>query len=120
MLALINNDRESQGLKTLKMNNKLQEIARQHSIEMFRLSYFEHESPVSGSPFDRLKASGIQFVSAGENIAYAPSVSTAHIGLMNSPKHRDNILSDSFTEVGIGVISAGNWGSMYTQDFIGK
>ncbi len=118
MLDLINSERKLAGLNILKMNAKLQEVARQHSYEMFKLSYFDHISPVSGSPFDRITDAKIQYVAAGENIAYAPSVNIAHDGLMNSPKHRDNILSKSFSEVGIGIVSAGNWGIMFTQDFM--
>jgi uncharacterized protein YkwD len=118
MLNLVNKERTTHGLKPLKINDELREVARQHSYEMFKLSYFDHVSPVSGTPFDRIDSAKIRYITAGENIAYAPSVDIAHDGLMNSPKHRDNILSKSYSQVGIGIISAGNWGIMFTQDFM--
>ena len=82
------------------------------------LKYFGHESPVAGSPFDRLKAAGITYARAGENLAYAQSVAVAHRALMDSPGHRENILRPEFTRIGIGVISAGAYGRMVTQLFI--
>ena len=85
---------------------------------MFKLKYFGHQSPVSGSPFDRLKAAGITYTRAGENLAYAQSVAVAHRALMDSPGHRENILRPEFTRIGIGVINAGAYGRMVTQLFI--
>jgi uncharacterized protein YkwD len=92
-------------------------VARAHSLEMFQLDYFSHTSPTAGSPFDRMHAAGIQFLVAGENLAYAPNVEVAHQGLMNSPGHRANILRPEFGRVGIGVIRSSAQGSMFTQDF---
>lgn len=120
MLRLINLERTKNNLKPLIIDPSLRTIARQHSLEMFRLSYFDHNSPISGSPFDRMQAAGIRFVNAGENIAYAANLTSAHEGLMHSPKHRENILSNNFNYVGIGIINAGDWGDMYTQDFVGR
>jgi len=93
-------------------------VARQHSVEMFQLKYFGHQSPSLGSPFDRLQAAKISYTRAGENLAYARSVAIAHRGLMESPGHRENILRPEFTKVAIGVIAAGSYGRMFTQLFI--
>lgn len=117
MLELVNQERARQGLPPLVMDEALREVARRHSEEMFRLSYFAHTSPVTGSPADRLNAAGIRYTVAGENLAYAPAVQVAHDGLMNSPDHRKNILSPDFSRVGIGVIQAGIYGKMFTQAF---
>ena len=85
---------------------------------MFRLKYFSHQSPVSGSPFDRLKAAGVTYQRAGENLAYAQSVTVAHRGLMQSPGHRANILMPEYTRIAIGIVSAGPYGRMFTQMFL--
>jgi uncharacterized protein YkwD len=53
----------------------------------------------------------------GENLALAPSVDLAHIGLMNSPSHRENILDPNFKRIGIGIIDADPYGKMITQVF---
>jgi uncharacterized protein YkwD len=85
---------------------------------MFTLKYFSHDSPVTGSPFDRIKGAGIIYSRAGENLAYAQSTAVAHRALMDSPGHRENILRPEFTRIGIGVINAGAFGRMFTQLFL--
>lgn len=118
MLALLNRERADRGLRPLELEPRLVPIAREHSREMFALRYFGHQSPVTGSPFDRLDAAGIAYARAGENLAYAQSVTVAHQGLMSSEGHRANILRPEFTRIGIGVVSAGPYGRMFTQVFL--
>ena len=117
LLDLVNRERAAQGLGQLAVDERLRQAAREHSEEMVRLSYFAHESPVHGSPFDRMLGAGARFGAAGENLAFAPTVEAAHRGLMNSPEHRKNILTPQFRRVGIGVVTAGSWGKMFTQNF---
>src|SRR5919204_3831845 len=116
MLELLNRERAAQGLVGLVSDDRLRDAARAHSEEMVRLRYFAHDSPVAGSPFDRITRAGARFGAAGENLAFAPTVDAAHRGLMNSPEHRKNILTPQFRRVGIGVVTAGSWGKMFTQD----
>ena len=118
MFQLVNEERKNVGLQPLVWDDRLLPVARQHSEEMFRLKYFSHQSPVTGSPFDRLKAANIAYKVAGENLAYAQSVTVAHRGLMDSPGHKANILDPVFTRMAIGVIYAGAYGRMFTQMFI--
>jgi uncharacterized protein YkwD/uncharacterized membrane protein required for colicin V production len=118
MLRLLNAERTSRGLGALALDPRLLPVARQHSEEMFRLKYFGHQSPVNGSPFDRITAAKISYTRAGENLAYAHSVAVAHRGLMDSPGHRENILRPEFTRIAIGVVAAGSYGRMFTQVFI--
>ena len=59
----------------------------------------------------------MKFLVAGENLALAPSTTIAHRGLMGSPGHRANILSEDFGHIGIGVIRNGLAGATYTQLF---
>lgn len=117
MLALVNNERAKVGLRPLEMDPKLRVLAREHSEEMFRLGYFAHDSPVSGSPFDRMNKAGVKYFIAGENLAYAQNVDLAHNGLMNSPDHRENVLTGEFGKVGLGVVDGGIYGEMFTQEF---
>jgi uncharacterized protein YkwD len=115
---LVNEERGKVGLAILAWDDRLVPVARAHSVEMFKLKYFSHESPKAGSPFDRLKVAGITFSRAGENLAYAQSVAVAHRALMDSSGHRENILRPEFTRIGMGVINAGAYGRMVTQLFI--
>lgn len=118
MLKLINQERSKIGLKALIMDEKLQEVARTHSKDMWQRRYFSHVSPDGEEPLDRVKKSGIQFTIVGENLALAPNVRLAQIGLMNSEGHRANILGATFTKVGIGAIDGESYGKMFTQNFI--
>jgi uncharacterized protein YkwD len=118
LFGLVNEERTQRGLDALVWDERLLPVARAHSREMFTLKYFSHESPISGSPFDRLKDAQITYSRAGENLAYAQSITVAHRALMDSPGHRENVLRPEFTRIGIGVISAGIYGRMVTQLFI--
>ena len=117
MLALVNEERERAGLPTLAFDPDLVPVGRAHATEMFTLGYFAHESPVTGDPFDRLAAADIPYLAAGENLAFAPDLLTAHRGLMNSPGHRANILSPAFGRAGIAVIRSRYHGLMIVQLF---
>lgn len=117
MLQLVNAERATLGLLPLKADTKLQLVAREHSADMFERSYFSHVSPEGLSPFDRIKRSEIPFITAGENLANAPTLLIAHEGLMNSPGHRANILRSTFSRVGIGILDGGRHGLMVTQKF---
>jgi uncharacterized protein YkwD len=117
MLESVNEERTSRGLKALKMDAKLQEVARDHSRDMFIRGFFAHVNPDGEDPFDRMKEAEIVFKVAGENLALAPNVELAHEGLMNSPGHRANILTVEFGLVGIGCIDGGSYGKMFSQEF---
>lgn len=119
MLELVNEERQRHGLAPVVFDAELQPVARAHSEEMLRLGYFSHHSPVTGTPGDRLAAAEVQFSVAGENLAYAPSVQIAHRSLMRSEGHRENILSEDFTRLAVGVIESPMGGKMFTQVFAG-
>lgn len=119
MLSLINQERAKAGLSPLTADMRLVELARKKSLDMIQNNYFGHVSPTYGSPFDMLKAAGISYRAAGENIAGAPTVARAHALLMASQGHRANILSSSYNRVGIGIVDGGPYGKMFTQLFIG-
>jgi uncharacterized protein YkwD len=117
LLALVNEERVKVGLSPLDFAPTLVPVGRAHATEMFELGYFAHESPVTGTPFERMKGAGIEYRAAGENLAFAPDVATAHRGLMNSPGHRANILSPDFGQAGIGIMRSQYHGLMVVQLF---
>lgn len=119
MLQLVNKERLQAGLQPLSVDSRLVELARKKSKDMVDVGYFAHYSPTYGSPFDMMRAAGVNYRTAGENIAGAPTVETAHRALMNSPGHRANILNPAFTHIGIGIVDGGPYGKMFTQMFIG-
>jgi uncharacterized YkwD family protein len=120
MVNLVNQERAKVGLKPLAVDMTLVKLARQKSQDMIDKNYFGHQSPTYGSPFDMMKAAGVTYRAAGENLAGASTVDKAHVNLMNSSGHRANILNANFTHIGIGIIEGGPYGMMLTQMFIGK
>lgn len=128
MYELINRDRAAnsspagQPLPPLRWNDQVAAVARAHSRDMVSHGYFGHVDPEGRSPGMRLKAAGIVWQAAGENIATDISVNRAESAFMREPpgvrNHRSNILSSKFTEVGVGI-AAGPGGELYiTQDFM--
>lgn len=117
MLDLVNAERAKAGLRPLAPDAELTDVARQHSADMFARGYFAHDTPEGLTPFDRMRNSHVQFLTAGENLALAPTLPVAHNGLMNSPGHRANILRSQFGRVGIGVMDGGIRGLMISQEF---
>lgn len=41
----------------------------------------------------------------GENVGYAATIAKTHTALMNSPKHKGNILKPNYNRIGVGVAS---------------
>ncbi|HLH27034.1 MAG TPA: CvpA family protein [Chloroflexota bacterium] len=117
MLKLLNDARAQAGLPPLKADPQLTEAARAHSRDMLAKGYFAHQDDDGKRPADRVSAAGVRWAVVGENLALAPTVDVAHQGLMNSPGHRENILSPQYHRVGIGVVDGGLHGKMFTQDF---
>lgn len=117
MLELVNAQRVKNGTKPLVWDESQAQVGRSHSKDMFERGYFSHYSPEGKDIGDRLDVAGIAYSIAGENLAFAPSVTRAHDGLMNSPGHRRNILDPAFGKIGIGAVDGGIYGKMFTQVF---
>ena len=108
VLTLTNAERAKQGLAPLQADTKLMAAAREKSEDMQKNNYFSHTSPTFGSPFDRLKALGISYKAAGENIAKGQRTPAQVVqAWMDSPGHRANILNDKYTHLGVGFVENG-------------
>lgn len=118
LFDLTNAARVRHGRSILRWDDAISETARNHSLDMAINDYFNHENLEGLSPFDRMKADQIKFSKAGENLAYGQSSSIfAHEGLMNSKGHRDNILVDDYSHLGIGVAFNDKSQPYYTENF---
>lgn len=118
---IVNSERAKAGLKPLYMDWELQRVSRMKSCDMVEKNYFSHQSPTYGSPFDMIRSFGISYKTAGENIASGQRTPTEVMNSwMNSQGHRENILKADFTHIGVGYCKGGEYGTMWTQQFIGK
>lgn len=117
VVRLVNEIRQQNGLRPLTANWELSRVARYKSQDMVDNRYFSHTSPTYGTPFQMIKAFGLSYKTAGENIAYGYATPKAVVdGWMNSSGHRANILNASYTQIGVGYVARGNY---WTQMFIG-
>jgi len=112
---LVNEERAKAGLAPLTLDAKLSEVAMLKAKDMYDNNYFDHQSPTYGSPFDMMRANGITYNTAGENIAKGQRTPEEVMNAwMNSEGHRKNILNSSFTKIGVAYYN-GEW----VQQFIG-
>jgi uncharacterized protein YkwD len=110
--CLINDERTSNGLQPVTSNGDLRDAALSHSNEMISQSYFEHTSPAGVTFMDRIEATGYmrgaRTWTVGENLVWGTGPLSTPEALvtawMNSPPHRENLLSGDFREVGMGVV----------------
>lgn len=98
----------------LSYNQEVSKVAFGHSKDMGDHNYFSHTSPSEGELSDRLKSADVLYSYAGENIAARyPDAGASMIGWLNSKGHREALLNEEFTEIGVGV-----YREYYTQNFI--
>ena len=117
VVSLVNAERAQYSLPALTLNSDLSAYARVKSDDLRAGGYFSHESPTYGSPFAMMRSFGVSYTYAGENIAMGYDSPAAVVSAwMNSPSHRANILSASFTQTGVGYAANGGY---WTQWFIG-
>ena len=117
VIRLANVERAKYGLSALTEDWELSRIARYKSQDMHDNRYFAHTSPTYGTPFEMIKAFGLSYRTAGENIAMGYATPSAVVaGWMNSAGHRANILNGSYTKIGVGYVADGRY---WTQQFIG-
>src|SRR3990167_5920114 len=81
MVDLVNQERAKAGLQSLVVDPLIRNVARAHSMDMLQKGYFAHEDPFGQTPYDRMMNAHVTFRVAGENLALAPTIDLAHIGL---------------------------------------
>ena len=104
LLILTNQQRQNNNLGALTDNSGLDVAAANKAADMFNKDYWAHNAPDGTTPWVFIKSAGYNYIYAGENLARgfnsAPDVITAW---MNSPEHRQNVLSPNYQNVGFAV-----------------
>jgi uncharacterized protein YkwD len=140
---LVNFERQKNSLSVLSQDAELADIARAHSKDMALNDFFEHENLAGQSAADRGNAVGYRcfkdfgsFSTEGiaENIFQGWMYSSFNPrgrnymtlgdlafevvdGWMNSPRHRENILTETYDREGIGVSIGAEESVWVTQNF---
>jgi len=143
---LINKERRKHGISSLEWDDGLSRIAKKHSKDMAKRSYFAHNSPEGHDFSYRYKEGGYSCTVRIENTIYGgaenifqnnlyDSVTTVNgeafydwnssdkiaettvQGWMKSTGHRKNILTPHWRREGIGVVIAPDDKVYITQNF---
>jgi uncharacterized protein YkwD len=143
---LTNHHREAGGVSLLSLDPELSDVARAHSQDMSRNDYFSHENLEGQSPSDRAadagyvcrKFFGLYRAGVGENLFQGWLFSSytrrgvdrtydymsprqiatqALDSLMDSPGHRENILTSHYERIGVGVAVSDDQKVYVTQNF---
>jgi len=110
ILSMINSARSEQGLPELSINTALQQAAVSHSLDMACQDFVDHTGSDSSTWYDRASEQGYANAnSARENIyvgnpEFGGDAQGAFSWWMNSQVHRDNILLNTVSEIGIGYV----------------
>lgn len=114
---LTNAVRQKKGLSILKWNEQAAITARKHSEDMAKNNFFDHINLQGQSPFDRMRADGIRFRSAAENLVAGSEDAVQAVPMwMNSKGHREAMLSRQEL-LGVGVAFGGRMNIYFTQKF---
>jgi len=105
LLRLVNEKRIENGVKPLKINNKLIAAAQGKANHMFANNYWAHFAPDSTTPWQFITANNYDYLYAGENLAKGFVNSNDIVeAWMNSPAHRENTLSPQYEDIGFAII----------------
>lgn len=132
VLALINQARAGAGLPALTVTSGLDASSSAHNLRMAGGCGLSHQCPGEPALGDRETAAGVHWTAAGENIGdggpvagTTAAIAQMAVGLTQSmlneqppaDGHRLNILSSTFTHIGIAVYRDGAGTVWLTQDF---
>lgn len=111
VIATMNQHRARGGLAPLREEARLDAAAADRMREMEEQGYWAHEGPAGRSPFFWLQARGYDFRHAGENLASGfETVELLVQSWMESPGHRENIMSTNFRDCGVAEIDGSTTG----------
>lgn len=105
LLLDTNSAREENGLPVLSLNTKLSQAAKEKAGYMFSHNFWAHFAPDGTTPWFFIKNSGYDYLYAGENLAKGFTSSKDIVNAwMNSPSHRENLLSSKYKDIGFAVV----------------
>jgi len=118
-----NSERNGREISSLLHNPILQQAAKLKADDMANKEYFAHTSPDGKEPWHWLNLVDYKYEKVGENLAVnfidSQDVTRAW---MDSPSHRDNLLDNDYTEIGIATAEGLHNGrkAIYVVQFFGN
>ncbi len=119
VLQLVNLERADADLPPVVRNLVLDKIADDYACRMIADNFFDHVDPATGyGPGDRAVAGKYRFFAVGENLAAGQETPGEVMNVwMESPSHRDIILDEKWTEIGVSVRLGGEYSVYWVQEF---
>lgn len=118
VVDLTNQRRAEHGRAPLAVNQALVNAAQGHSNDQAGRNVMTHTGSDGSSAGERISRQGYAWSAWGENVAAGyPDAASVVAGWMSSPGHRENLLSATFTEIGVGLAYAADGTTYWTQDF---
>ena len=106
IIELTNEERLKNGLGTVKADALLTSAAYAKANNMLKEQYWDHFGPNGESPWQFIKASGYEYIYAGENLGKGFTTSEGlHQAWMASPTHKENIVGKNYKDIGIAVVN---------------
>lgn len=105
-----NKARAQLNVDPLTTDNSLMSAAQMKAEDMAKGHYFAHTAPDGTVPWDYFKKVNYIYDVAGENLAVTnQDASSVITGWLNSPAHRENLLSTKYSNMGIGMAAFGDY-----------
>jgi stress response protein SCP2 len=118
VVAATNVERRRHGLPAFAVDARLGAAAQLHSADMLRRGFFDHQNPDGAQVWDRARTVGYPYRKIAENIAAGQRTAVEVVtGWMDSPGHRRNILDGELHQIGVGHVTGGRYGALWTQVF---
>lgn len=102
LVARINSERSARGLSTVRVASDLASVAAEHTRQMV------DDGAIYHVPDLERRAPG--WAVLGDNVGAGAGIDSIFEGFMDSASHRENLLRESFTHLGVGVVE--------TEDFV--
>ncbi|MDQ3810940.1 MAG: CAP domain-containing protein [Chloroflexota bacterium] len=122
VFELTNLERERAGARPLLLSPELTAAAQEYSVVMASSSCFAHTCAPMPDLVQRAQSAGyVRLAAVAENIAAGyPTPEAVMVGWMGSAAHRANLLSSTYTDIGIGVATGGDYGIYWTENFAAR
>lgn len=105
LIFLTNQERLKNNLPTLSANYLLNKAATNKAKAIIEEQFFSHNLPEGGKFSNWVKDVDYKYTIIGENLATGFNANQVVIeAWMNSPAHKENILSQNYKEIGLAVI----------------
>ena len=107
LLTTINEERTESGLRAFQEEPLFTAVAAEYAREIIIENHFSHTSVKGERAIERLRKRGGNVLAAGEALGIGKSALDIAEAWLNSPSHRDILMSDRWTRAGVGTAETG-------------